>query len=478
MAMMSLSQRGLLRACSGLGRGRCTVVPVRAVAAPEASSVADGSANGAASTSAPGGRTFRDGGSRRTQPGRGQGRRMRGGTQQQQQQQQPAAEGAPARRGAARAADTARWPEVAFLDDDGIPSAHDGPARPGPTARSMFRRHMAPAKATGNIIVRSLGRSGTSGAIKFLIALRREGLAAQPPVDVRVRVLKQSPIRGGFGAPLLMFVERVAAGTDVLPELQVTPAPSANTASAAVSGSEPAQPQQPPQQHQAPPSGSLQAALQVSRSGDPERLERALYKVVSGLQPGQFAAVDMVGPATLLLGLQSLVNVRTSIGIRGREVYFVPTITTQPLRQSAASPAAPPAGEQPAAEAEAEAAAPPAATADADRDAEPRMVEVVRMFVGRGAPVASASAALASAPATAHDSVQVASPAGSEQVASASGTGGSAGLSSVPAAEQVTVPLSELESLKSALDTMMQKQHQLEALLKDRQQQQQQRPPQ
>ena len=32
----------------------------------------------------------------------------------------------------------------------------------------------------------------------------------------------------------------------------------------------------------------------VSRASDPERLERALYSVVNGLQPGQFVAVNMV----------------------------------------------------------------------------------------------------------------------------------------------------------------------------------------
>ena len=42
---------------------------------------------------------------------------------------------------------------------------------------------MASAEAAGNIVVRSLGRSGALGAVRFLTALRREGQAAEPPVS-------------------------------------------------------------------------------------------------------------------------------------------------------------------------------------------------------------------------------------------------------------------------------------------------------
>ncbi|PNW87172.1 hypothetical protein CHLRE_02g111800v5 [Chlamydomonas reinhardtii] len=417
------------------GRGRRAVVPVRAVSEAPAGDTA------VASTSAPAGQAFRNGTApRRMQSAQGPARRSRGGSQGDQQQADVA--GA-ARRGASRATSKERWPGVAFLDDDA------GAAES--SARALFRRHMASAEAAGNIVVRSLGRSGALGAVRFLTALRREGQAAEPPVDVRVRVLKQEPISGGFGAPLLMFVERVAAGADQLPEVTV---PAAN-------GSE-------PQQARVAPEGPLQASLLVSRASDPERLERALYSVVNGLQPGQFVAVNMVGSATLLLGLQSLVNARTSMGARGRDIYFVPTVTSQPLRQSStpapAAASSTPAtdGEQPAAEVKAPAADAAAATSD------PQMVEVVRLFVGVSRPAQPRrdAAARASAPAPAASEAAQPSPSvGSEQVPEA------------PAAQaqpqQVTVPLSELESLRSALSTMMQQQQQLEALLRDRQQRQQ-----
>ena len=175
-----------------------------------------------------------------------------------------------------------------------------------------------------------------------------------------------------------------------------------------------------------------------------------------------------VGSATLLLGLQSLVNARTSMGARGRDIYFVPTVTSQPLRQSStpapAAASSTPAtdGEQPAAEVKAPAADAAAATSD------PQMVEVVRLFVGVSRPAQPRrdAAARASAPAPAASEAAQPSPSvGSEQVPEA------------PAAQaqpqQVTVPLSELESLRSALSTMMQQQQQLEALLRDRQQRQQ-----
>ncbi|GLC41404.1 hypothetical protein PLESTB_001014900 [Pleodorina starrii] len=301
-------------------------------------------------------------------------------------------------------------PSLTFLEDD--------PESVARRVRSLFPKLFV----NGNgALVRSLGRQGAAGAVRFLLAIREEAAAAGADqcTDLLVRLNPQEPLRY-FGTPLMMFVTPVRGGAAVLP----------------AEGSE----------HKC-------KDLTVSARTEPDRLAHRLGIELNNLQAGQFLRLNMVGTEALHRGLMALNDgLGRSVAPSG-SFFAVPELVTVPLRirqqQEQQEQQQEPEHQQEQQQQQPDASAPAEAPAEAPAADEPKRVQVLRLYVGRsrGGPGRAAGQDAAAA---------AAAPAASDSPAKA-------------VEGKVLVSESELAELRGALGNMVEQQKLLAQLIAERQ---------
>ncbi|EFJ46945.1 hypothetical protein VOLCADRAFT_105250 [Volvox carteri f. nagariensis] len=186
--------------------------------------------------------------------------------------------------------------------DHAMPLRMPTPPRPRRGGKIVVRGALKRCFAEGNgVAVRSLGRQGAAGAMRFLLAMREEGAAAADELrsfvrDVCIRLVPQEPLKP-FGTPLLLIVTAVRGRT------------------------------------QLPPENSPQCVpLSVASRTDSPRLETKVLRELNNLQPGQFLRLDMVGTDALYRGLSALRDAQERIPAASYNFFAVPELVSVPVR--------------------------------------------------------------------------------------------------------------------------------------------------